>query len=1522
MTKLSQIISKILLLMLFIYSADCLGQTSVRLPFTKVKSNINTGQDYSPWLNDNIKDFVQNVWVGNQRWVDLTLPLEQHSIVTRVSFYDMEGTFADMPDTIFAVNNGKKTFIGTFTGPYYQTWDGFTLKVPAEADAIVIRKFGNNIPQKVRIFGYSDVNSNRDANLSNISLSNGKLDPVFNPLLATYKVVVNNKVTSLQITPTAEATRATIKVNGKDVVTGQTSVFFPLVVGTNTEIIKVTSPDKSVVRTYTLTVTRNRSSVDNLLGLTISNGKIIPEFKPGILNYTTTVASNVNFVRETPLAGDLTSVIKVNGLIVPSGTASPILPLAPGPNVIRTVVTAQDKITSRTYITTVIRTPLPNTTLAGLTLSAGKLSPAFKETVLNYTTNVLNGVDDITVTPKATDANAVVKVNNQTVVSGKPSAAIPLAIGSNTIKVIVTENGKATVTYTLLVIRGGSTNANLSNLVTNISALTPLFKQSVLNYTVTVINAITNIKIIPTVEDVTATVKVNGTAVASGKSSVAIDLAPGTNVINIEVTAQDNETVQMYTVRVNRIPATGANLTNLIPSSGTLSPGFNTSVLKYTASVSNSVSSITLTPTSADGATIQINGTTIASGAASAAIPLEVGTNSIRIVVIAQDQTRNNYDLTVTRLTSSNDNLASLTLSGTRLTPAFNSSILTYITAVSNRLGSTVVSPVASDINSTIKVNGIAVAANGSATITLPIGITTINTVVTAPDGSTAKTYSVVVTRPDTTILPPDSTVNPPDTTSIPPDTTKLVKIPIDPSRWYMFNNVSNGLNGLFDGITNVNVGTGYGQLFSTYDCIYPVLPGEAINLKQIKFYSYQGGLASPFTVSVIDNAGVRTPIASYIGNVYQAWLGPYPGKSGFDLTTTVKNIKYIVLTVTSGFPTEMEFDGYYSAPPDTTPVVRKSFPLRQYFGANAFEWNFEDPNNTLVVSTTMLTAMKSFTQVRHYMDWDKLESTPGKFTYDPIHSGGWNYDAIYKACQTNGMVVLADLKTQPSWMVATWPAGQQDSENVPVIYGKDFGDPNSYLEQAKIAFQFAARYGTNPDVNSSLLSVDLSIRWTNDPPNAVKKGLGLITYIECDNERDKWWKGPNAYQNCYQYAANLSAFYDGNKNTMGPGVGVKNADPNMQVVIGGLCSGDPAYIHGMVEWCKQHRGYKADGTVNLCWDIINYHFYASDGVDGTNATTGVAPELGTTAKLAQGYLKMAHQYAYDQEVWVTESGYDLNTGSPQRAPAIGAKTAQLVEADWILRTSLLYARLGIARVFFYEAHDDNAANPMQYSSSGLINDDQSRRPAADFLYQTNKLFGTFKFVKTLNSDPIVDNYQTSDGNNMYMLVVPDQKGRTASYSLDMNGADSAYVYNPKVGSTDMTVNKVKLTDGKLTVNVTETPTFITPSGIAGGGKPAAIVNSLVTNTVVDATSLNSITLYPNPTKSSVTVAFTNKATGLVTIKVTDVNMNKTYKTYTFTKNGDNFSNTIDISNAPMGVCIVQVLQGDQSIMRKEIKSN
>ena len=102
--------------------------------------------------------------------------------------------------------------------------------------------------------------------------------------------------------------------------------------------------------------------------------------------------------------------------------------------------------------------------------------------------------------------------------------------------------------------------------------------------------------------------------------------------------------------------STDATLSALSSSAGTLSPSFSASTEPYTASVLNSTGSITVTPTrNQANATIQaqVNGggySAVTSGSASGALALNVGENTVNVLVTAQDgATTKTYTITVTR---------------------------------------------------------------------------------------------------------------------------------------------------------------------------------------------------------------------------------------------------------------------------------------------------------------------------------------------------------------------------------------------------------------------------------------------------------------------------------------------------------------------------------------------------------------------------------------------------------------------------------------------------------------------------------------------------------------------------------------------------------------------------------------------------------------------------------------------------------------------------------------------------------
>ncbi len=636
-------------------------------------------------------------------------------------------------------------------------------------------------------------------------------------------------------------------------------------------------------------------------------------------------------------------------------------------------------------------------------------------------------------------------------------------------------------------------------------------------------------------------------------------------------------------------------------------------------------------------------------------------------------------------------------------------------------------------------------------------------------------------------------------------------KIPIDASRWYQLTNASNGLDELFDGDCQQKPNTGYNKLVPHYESWYPLKEGETMRIDSLKWYCYRTiDAPHPVTLYVIDSNWKRIEIGKFTGKQAATWYGPEADKANhFAFANPISGFRYLVLDSWGEFPAELELYGKYMPPSATAKLKTTSTKLSNLFGINAFEWDFEDPKNPMVLDAARLKPMSNFTGFRHYLDWGQLEPEQGRYTFAPVRNGGWNYDTLYRWCQDERIEVLACLKTIPKWMQESYPEGKRNAENIPARYGAEITKPSAYVEHGRVAFQFAARYGGNSKLDLELVRVDTTSRWKGDVVNKKRIGLGLVKYVECDNERDKWWKGRQAYQTAREYAANLSAFYDGHKGTMGPGVGVKNADPNMLVVMGGLANPDPGYLMGMIDWCREFRGYRPDGSINLAWDVINYHFYCNDANDapGKEQTEGRPPEATIAGKTAARVVELAAEYAPGMPVWITEAGYDIHPQSPQGVRQQGSKSTVEVQGDWILRTSLLYEKMGIGKLFFYQLYDDNAGSSTRYATSGLINADKTNRPAADCLRQVNELFGSYSYQATIMSNPIVDRYG-DEQNSMVAVYAAEKSSEGKAVDVEI-GADTALIYHPAWGKEHMSVEKRATANGKVRVIAGGTPIFL-----------------------------------------------------------------------------------------------------------------
>ena len=184
-------------------------------------------------------------------------------------------------------------------------------------------------------------------------------------------------------------------------------------------------------------------------------------------------------------------------------------------------------------------------------------------------------------------------------------------------------------------------------------ALTPQFISETTAYTASAANSVGSIMITPAKSHNGAQITVTANGASTPDTGTA-DLTVGDNLITVTVTAEDGTSQQSYTITVTRGPSDDATLSTLSlvgDADVSLTPAFDPATTGYTAEVTNTVESISLTASqNKDGATVSVMDADGNSIPDTAQIDLQYGENIISIVVTAQDGTTTmNYQATVTR---------------------------------------------------------------------------------------------------------------------------------------------------------------------------------------------------------------------------------------------------------------------------------------------------------------------------------------------------------------------------------------------------------------------------------------------------------------------------------------------------------------------------------------------------------------------------------------------------------------------------------------------------------------------------------------------------------------------------------------------------------------------------------------------------------------------------------------------------------------------------------------------------------
>ena len=415
-----------------------------------------------------------------------------------------------------------------------------------------------------------------------------------------------------------------------------------------------------------------------------------------------------------------------------------------------------------------------------------------------------------------------------------------------------------------------------------------------------------------------------------------------------------------------------------------------------------------------------------------------------------------------------------------------------------------------------------------------------------------------------------------------------------------------------------------------------------------------------------------------------------------------------------------------------------------------------------------------------------------------------WDFDGYYKDLYEHGITIL------PCIQMGEQSVFNRNRNEKPVMKGDSTTDPMSYKIHANYMYNYAARYG------HTVVSKD---KLNLDPNDTYKSGLGYITYYEDWNEPDKTWQGPDAQFNSTELAAMLSADYDGHEGRLGDTYGVKQADPNAKLVMGGMAGGSTMvkWLTEMKEWANNNRTDK-----QLPLDVINYHQYA-----GTHS-----PENSTFVSDAMKIINWRNANAPGKEIWITEFGWDTNTGSTKHAAP-----SEDTQRDWIIREYLIGDRIGLDRMTVYDALNDGpSSDTTQYSTSGLATKVSEGTVKKSSWYGVNTLKNTLKgysFAGVVREDSEMYIYKYTNGTSTYYVLWSPTENNSVIKNYSLNVGDykeSTLTVLKNKEDLGVTTN-LTIKNNKVVVDVSESPIFVKVSG--------KVENNTNTNTTIPSNNTN-----------------------------------------------------------------------------------
>ena len=486
---------------------------------------------------------------------------------------------------------------------------------------------------------------NHEAGLTNLTVSEGSLDPLFETGETDYtNYHLPYDATSIDVTATLTDPLASLTINDNPATSGVARAIDLTSLAADDDTVQtvsivVTAEDGTTTRNYTIDLTKQCENPDDcppaamdearLTSLNVNDASALsPAFGsdnsgPYMVTTDTRGVATVT-IHAVPIASPAS--VRIDGVLTNPVTDNLTVSFAGESQDYVIEVTAKDGTTKRTYNLTVNRLPNDDSSLSDLVVSAGALDPSFVSGTAAYEVSLPFDTTSVDVTASLNDLNATMTVDGTARLNNEVAAIDVSALPADDMTprivpiVVTAQNGTATTTYTITFTKqsppaGCDHDGQLSSLAVSAGALDPVFASGTFDYDLLVPHGTTSVNVTPTAMCGTdATILVNGASVTSGEAR-AVSLSGFPVNISIVVTDPAGDT-QTYEISVIEDDSTETRLSSLAADLGSWIPAtFSPDTAEYTLNVPNGTISVTLTASTMDeNASMTIEGNNVDSG--------------------------------------------------------------------------------------------------------------------------------------------------------------------------------------------------------------------------------------------------------------------------------------------------------------------------------------------------------------------------------------------------------------------------------------------------------------------------------------------------------------------------------------------------------------------------------------------------------------------------------------------------------------------------------------------------------------------------------------------------------------------------------------------------------------------------------------------------------------------------------------------------------------------------------------------